>query len=66
VVGVGSIVPGYVLVVVPALVSGVCVFFYLGLIFSFPGMGLTFLSDLSYVRGREREKKGSRGQVVLC
>jgi hypothetical protein len=56
-VGVGSIVSGDVLVVVLALVSEVCVFFfYQGLIFSFPGVGLTFLSDLSYVRGRERKR----------
>jgi hypothetical protein len=66
VVGVGSIVPGDVFVVVLALVVGVCVFFYLGLTFSFPGMGWTFLSNLSYVRGRERERGESRtGSPVL-
>jgi hypothetical protein len=68
VVGVSSIAPGDVFVVVLALVVGVCVF-YLSLTFSFPGMGWTFLSNLSYVRGRERERGESRTGspvLVLC
>ena len=67
-VGVCIIVPGDVFVVVLALVVGVCVF-YLGLTFSFPGMGWTFLSNLSYVRERERERGESRTGspvLVLC
>jgi hypothetical protein len=63
-VGIGSIVPGDVFVVVLALVVGVCVCFYQGVIFSFPGMGLTFLSDLSYVRVSERERERERKRTV--
>jgi hypothetical protein len=41
-------------------------FFYQGLIFSFLGMCLTFLSDISYVKGRERERGESMtGSPVL-